>query len=72
MYRYKIRIIFYEDSKNTSYKNTNSTTGINKSYLLTVDHITSISSVAQTSQMRVGRFKESMTYTDVVPKNKTI
>lgn len=68
---HRIRI-FYEDSENTTYKNTISTTGINKSYLLTVDNITSISSVTQSSQMRVGFFKESMTYTDVVPKNKTV
>ena len=67
----KVRI-FYEDSENTTYKNTNSTTSINKSYLLIVDDITSISSVSQSSQMRVGFFKESMTYTDVVPRNKTV
>ena len=68
---HKVRI-FYEDSENTTYKNTSSTTSINKSYLLIVDDITSISSVSQISQMRVGFFKESMTYTDVVPRNKTV
>ena len=68
---HKVRI-FYEDSQNTTYKNTASTTGTNKSYLLTVDNITSIATVAQNLGMRVGFFKEGMTYTDVVPKNKTI
>ena len=68
---HKVRI-YYEDSQNATYKNTPSTTGTNKSYLLTIDNITSIATVAQNLGMRVGFFKEGMTYTDVVPKNKTI
>jgi len=68
---HKVRI-YYEDSQNTTYKNTPSTTGTNKSYLLTTDNITSITSVAQNLGMRVGFFKEGVTYTDVVPKNKTV
>ena len=70
-HKYKVRI-YYEDSQNTTYKNTPSTTGTNKSYLLTTDNITSITSVAQNLGMRVGFFKEGVTYTEVVLKNKTV